>query len=116
MAGEIDSAVVEGAFRIRGDVDSLTHFEVPAGSEVEGMVQARRLRIGGTVRGPVSAREGIVVAATGSIEGALRGGTLNVQEGGTCRGTCRVGRRSVSADEAPPINPPPQGEKWFWQS
>lgn len=109
-------AAVENAFRIRGDLDSSGTVDVPEGSVIEGAVQARRVRISGVVRGPVSAREGIVVMASGTIEGALKAGTLDVQEGGVCRGQCRVGRRSVAEEEPGPVaaQAPPE-ERWFWQ-
>jgi len=102
-------------FRILGDVNANSPFDVPEGSEVCGSIEARRVHIAGHVAGPVSARDGIVVVATGVLEGDLKGGTIDVQEGGKCSGKCRVGRRSVGRTEPTPAVIQPENQKWFFQ-
>jgi cytoskeletal protein CcmA (bactofilin family) len=111
----LGNGLIAHTFRIQGDVDANAPFDVPEGSEVEGAVQARRVLVGGTVRVTMSAREGIVVLSTGVLEGDIKGGTIDVQEGATCKGKCRVGRRSVGRNEPPPAVVPPDNQKWFFQ-
>lgn len=111
----LGKGLIAHTFRIRGDVDADSPFDVPEGSEIEGSIQARRLRVAGVVRGPVSARDGISLLAGAVLEGEMKGGTIDVQEGATCRGKCRVGRRSVGRSEPPPTVAPPGNQKWFFQ-
>lgn len=111
----LGKGLIAHTFRIRGDVDANSPFDVPEGSEIEGSLQARRILVAGSVRGPVSARDGIVVLSTGVLEGDMKGGTIDVQEGATCRGRCRVGRRSVGRNEPPPAVVLPENQKWFFQ-
>lgn len=111
----LGKGLIAHTFHIRGDVDANAPFDVPEGSEIEGSVQARRVLVSGTVRGTVSARDGIVVLSTGVLDGEMKGGTIDVQEGATCKGKCRVGRRSVGRSEPPPMVAPPENQKWFFQ-
>ncbi|HPA20507.1 MAG TPA: polymer-forming cytoskeletal protein [Verrucomicrobiae bacterium] len=111
----LGKGLISHTFRIRGDVNANSPFDVPEGSEVEGSLEARRILVAGFVRGPVSARDGIVVLSTGILDGELKGGTIDVQEGATCKGACRVGRRSVGRSEPPPDVVPPENQKWFFQ-
>lgn len=107
--------LVAHTFRISGDVNANSPFDVPEGSEVHGSIEARRIHIAGLVRGPVSARDGIVIVAPGILEGELKGGTIDVQEGAKCVGKCNVGRRSVGRTEPTPAVVPPENQKWFFQ-
>ncbi|MCC6355622.1 MAG: polymer-forming cytoskeletal protein [Verrucomicrobiae bacterium] len=111
----LGKGLIAHTFRIRGDVDANAPFDVPEGCEIDGSLQARRVLVGGTVRGSVSARDGIVVLSTGILDGHMKGGTIDVQEGATCHGKCRVGRRSVGRSEPPPVVVPPESQKWFFQ-
>lgn len=111
----MSNAEMANVFRIRGDIDSNGALEVPPGSVVEGAVHARRILVAGAIQGPVNARERVVVVAGGLLDGPIKAGMLDIQEGGSCRGECRVGRRSTVGDDPPPVGETPQVEKWFWQ-
>lgn len=81
---------LEIAGRVTGDVQAEAEapslLVIAAGAQVEGAVQADQLVIGGTVLGPVLARERLELLPTARIEGDVRYQALEMQPGATVIG------------------------------
>ena len=85
VVGNIDASAdlhVDG--RIEGDItcNALVQGE---GSEIAGMVKAETVRIAGTVRGAVFARE-VVILKTAKIEGDVAYDALTIEQGARLEG------------------------------
>lgn len=80
VVGNVDATAdlhVDG--RIEGDI-TCTALVQGEGSEIVGMVKAETVRIAGTVRGAVFARE-VVILKTAKIEGDVAYDALTIEQG-----------------------------------
>jgi cytoskeletal protein CcmA (bactofilin family) len=100
----IGQLYVEGDLRVVGTVEGAL--------EVTGSVEIDE---GGTVTGPVTARDRLVVGRAGSLKGDVRVARLVVQDGATFSGNVSMGKAEV-ARPAKPVEPtqepePPKAEE-----
>jgi cytoskeletal protein CcmA (bactofilin family) len=88
------NGTVEGAVEATGDV------EIDEMAKVKASVAGRQVSIRGRVSGPVTARERLVVASSGSLIGDVRVPRLVVQDGATFSGNVSMGPAAEMALEA----------------
>ena len=94
----VGSLYIEGDLRVVGTVDG--ELEVTGSVEIDD---------GGTVTGPVIARDRLVVGRAGSLKGDVRVARLVVQDGATFSGKVSMGKavETPPAPVAPAIEPEP---------
>jgi cytoskeletal protein CcmA (bactofilin family) len=94
----VGSLYIEGDLRVVGTVDG--ELEVTGSVEIDD---------GGTVTGPVIARDRLVVGRAGSLKGDVRVARLVVQDGATFSGKVSMGKavETPPAPVAPVIEPEP---------
>jgi cytoskeletal protein CcmA (bactofilin family) len=95
-----DDLVVHG--RVEGTVRVGGAITVEPGAWVLAEVSAREVIVHGTVRGNVSAREGIEVTRTGRMIGDATAPRVTIAAGAGFRGRVEMGDLS-GADEPPPL-------------
>jgi cytoskeletal protein CcmA (bactofilin family) len=90
---QVDGTVMGNITAVQGQASALVITET---GRVEGMVCADQVVIGGTVVGPVEARESLELLATARIQGDVRYNVLEMQLGAVIAGQLR-----------PQMTPPP---------
>ena len=73
--------------------------------EVTGSVEIDE---GGTVTGPVTARDRLIVGRAGSLKGDVRVARLVIQDGATFSGNVSMGKAAVAPPK--PVEPAPEPE------
>jgi cytoskeletal protein CcmA (bactofilin family) len=92
----IGQLYVEGDLRVVGTVEGAL--------EVTGSVEIDE---GGTVTGPVTARDRLIVGRAGSLKGDVRVARLVIQDGATFSGNVSMGKAAVAPK---PVEPAPLPE------
>jgi cytoskeletal protein CcmA (bactofilin family) len=95
----VGSLYIEGDLRVVGTVDG--ELEVTGSLEIDD---------GGTVTGPVIARDRLVVGRAGTLKGDVRVARLVVQDGATFSGKVSMGKTAVEAPPTP-ATPAVEAEK-----
>lgn len=94
---------VEGSVRIVGRVEGRItakgEVAVAPGAVATATIDATVVTIEGTVQGDVVARERVTLTARGVLKGDVATVCLNVEEGATLVGHCRVGPEALAAAE-----------------
>lgn len=80
--------------KIKGNITA-NHLVVEASGRVDGDVEARMVRVEGTVNGSLNATE-VTVAQGGQVSGSVSYGTLSVQAGATVEGDLKKVRPAGS--------------------
>ena len=104
--GEISGAtdvLIDG--RVEGQVVLGSSVVVGEGGEVQGKIQARRVKIGGKVKGDIKASERIEVLASGRIEGDVSAPRVAINAGAFFKGQVEM------TSEAPKAEPTRQPEQ-----
>jgi cytoskeletal protein CcmA (bactofilin family) len=96
---DCDSLVVEG--RVEATMDSRL-IQIADQGSFDGKVNIDVAEIHGRFRGEMTAREQIIIHATGHVSGKIRYGKIIVHEGGELSGDVR----SLTAEVAMPANEP----------
>ena len=103
LNGEINSCdrlVVEG--RVEANMKDCREIEIAETGTFKGQAEIDRADISGTFEGDLTAREHLVVRATGRITGKVRFGELEIERGGQIVGDLQVyGEAAPSRREAP---------------
>ena len=97
LKGEINSCdlvVVEG--RLEATMKDCLEIKITETGAFRGRVEFERADISGIFEGELTAREHLVVRATGRVTGRIRFGELEIERGGQVSGD--VGRPEVEAD------------------
>lgn len=87
LNGEIkscDKLVVEG--HVEANINDCRVIEIAEGGSFKGMAEIETAEISGTFDGSITARELLVVRATGRITGKVRFGQLEIERGGEITG------------------------------
>ena len=96
----IGQLYIEGDLRVVGTVEGAL--------EVTGSVEIDE---GGTVTGPVTARDRLVVGRAGSLKGDVRVARLVIQDGATFSGNVSMGKQVVAPPELVAPAPAPEPAK-----
>jgi cytoskeletal protein CcmA (bactofilin family) len=91
LNGEINSCdrlVVEG--RVEANMKDCREIEIAESGTFKGQVEIERADISGVFEGDLTAREHLVVRATGRITGKVRFGELEIERGGQIVGDVQV--------------------------
>ncbi len=103
LNGEINSCdrlVVEG--RVEANMKDCREIEIAETGTFKGQAEIDRADISGIFEGDLTAREHLVVRATGRITGKVRFGELEIERGGQIVGDLQVyGEAAPSRREAP---------------
>jgi len=91
----IGQLYVEGDLRVVGTVEGAL--------EVTGSVEIDE---GGTVTGPVTARDRLIVGRAGSLKGDVRVARLVIQDGATFSGNVSMGKAAVAPKQVEPALEP----------
>jgi cytoskeletal protein CcmA (bactofilin family) len=93
---------VEGDLRVAGTVDGA--LEVTGDLEIDG---------GGQVKGPVMARQKLVVGSSGSLVGDVRVARLEVRDGASFSGNVSMGKQAVEqpVPQEPTVQPSEAAEQ-----
>lgn len=83
---------------LEGSVKGKGRIHVADGSSCKATVTAKEVAVEGHVEGNVQASERVQIMANGKITGDVVAAKMNMAEGASINGYCRIG---VSADEAP---------------
>lgn len=89
---------VEGELRAGGDVD------VEQTATVNARIEGRAITVRGTVGGTIAARQRLVVAGSGTVNGDVRVPRLQVDDGATINGNISMG----PVEEPKPFDAAPQ--------
>jgi cytoskeletal protein CcmA (bactofilin family) len=98
LNGEINSCdrlVVEG--RVEANMNDCHEIEIAESGTFKGQAEIDRADISGVFEGDLTAREHLVVRATGRITGKVRFGELEIERGGQIVGDVQVFGESVPA-------------------
>jgi cytoskeletal protein CcmA (bactofilin family) len=93
----IGQLYVEGDLRVVGTVEGAL--------EVTGSVEIDE---GGSVTGPVTARDRLIVGRAGSLKGDVRVARLVIQDGATFSGNVSMGKAAVAPPKAVETTPEPE--------
>jgi cytoskeletal protein CcmA (bactofilin family) len=103
IVGEING---RGEVTVEGVVEGLISLEgqlvIERGGQVVGEVNARSVRIAGSMVGNLKATERIELLASGSVEGDLLTPRLAIHEGGLCRGRVEMRRPQEPVEGSSP--------------
>jgi cytoskeletal protein CcmA (bactofilin family) len=83
------SSLIVAGF-IEGDVNSAGHVEVRREAVIQGTVAAQTLTVHGAVEGNVTASGRLHIASTGKVDGDVQVAALQVDEGGSLLGRCKM--------------------------
>lgn len=88
---------VEGQLKASGDV------QVEGGSTVQAQIEARNVTVRGSVSGDVTAKERLVLAGSGSLNGNVKVARLSIEDGASLNGNVSMtsghGSRAESRHE-----------------
>jgi cytoskeletal protein CcmA (bactofilin family) len=109
VRGDIHS---DSALTIAGEIDGSVSADGPllieASAKIRGDVSGDNIVISGHVEGEVRAKGKLTISSTGLVIGDIAVRSLNIDEGGTLQGQCRMGIMEKPANEGVP--PPPVRE------
>lgn len=100
LNGEINSCdrlIVEG--RVEADMKDCREIEIAETGTFKGLAEIERADISGNFEGDLTAREHLVVRATGRITGKVRFGELEIERGGQIVGDVQVFDESTGPDQ-----------------
>ena len=104
LKGEIkkcDRLVVEG--QVEAIMKDCHEIEIAESGKFKGQVEFDRADISGVFQGELTAREHLVVRATGRITGKVRFGELEIERGGQIIGDVQVFADDAAAGKGAPI-------------
>jgi cytoskeletal protein CcmA (bactofilin family) len=91
LNGEINSCdllIVEG--RVEATMKACREIRIVPTGTVRGRVEFDRADIGGVFEGDLTARERLVVRASGSVTGKVRAGEIEIERGGQVTGDVQI--------------------------
>ncbi len=100
LNGEINSCdllVVEG--KVEATMKECREIKITETGTVKGQVQFERADISGVFEGDLTAREHLVVRATGRVTGKVRFGELEIERGGQILGDIQVFGNGAAAGQ-----------------
>ena len=102
LNGEINSCdrlIVEG--RVEANMKDCSEIEIAETGTFKGLAEIERADISGNFEGDLTAREHLVVRATGRITGNVRFGELEIERGGQIVGDVQVFGESAESHSDP---------------
>jgi cytoskeletal protein CcmA (bactofilin family) len=91
---------------VRSDQAPGSTLSVSQGGSIEGKVEVPNIRLDGTVKGDIHARERVVLGATARVEGNLYYGVIEMTLGAQIMGKLMQVVSGKAATEAPPADEP----------
>ena len=99
-----DTIRIEGV--VEGSVTARKGVVIGREGRVTGDIQTADAKIAGAVKGALDIRSRLELAATSVVEGEIRAGRLQLDEGGVVNGSVTVGRQNAAEDGAAPKEQP----------